>query len=468
MITDKSPDFFLARSNKVLETCDWLGRVLNRIHRVDFSHSFWTRVLAAYATAAYNQKEFFAAEVYPFPVTFQPINGWSPAGRVEVLRDRVITTLRSYRGAHPLTDIPDKIPKSRRIAVGVRADLISKELDAVPLSFNWVPFLGDHNPGARARLLEEAELQKTTSSKNICRNVPQIYVEYFDALLGHLKRAEALGVEKVFVEHYGSSFELIFAAYLSERIGAELNQLQQGGFVGETVISIEPMKRAQYDRLLTYGWRAGPQDSPYFAIRLEQFEGDFRRHAAEKVFRDLLVVYGSPATSQAMQEHYEEFTEGLLAGIDRNKFPRILLRPRAKSRFLRMTDYPKAFKMARRSEIDSGHRPISSLCATSSLVIQVTTPSTNFLECIFVDKPVLALDTNQFPTQILRPHLEFFRRAGILHESTAAMVGFLNSVDVSLWWGQLIREEEYKEFKRLFTRSRVQYLEQLDGRENDI
>lgn len=95
------------------------------------------------------------------------------------------------------------------------------------------------------------------------------------------------------------------------------------------------------------------------------------------------------------------------------------------------------------------------LCRNSRVVVQLTMPSTNFLECIFIDQPVVGIDTNNMATDIIEPFLKFFHEVGVLHQDAKSVVRFLNDVDLYPWWRQVIEEWEYKKFKQTFARSKI-------------
>lgn len=441
-----------------MEICSWLTPIMNVVHGTNFSSIFWTRLLSYYAQAVVNQFMFFEREYFDYPVPFQPINGWAPPHRRVILKDQLITLLRSMRGEYSLKDIPSAIPRGERISLGVRAKRIAKDTRSIPLSIDWVRFLGMPDRSVRQKLLHEAGIQSSVTACNICKSVPKIFVEYFGVILGVVKRAGELPIREIFVEHYSSQFDVILTAYLSEARGVRINQLQTGGFVGETVISVEPSKRVLYDRLLTYGWRLGCKDEPYYAVRLEEFKDKYVLHQKAVVPFDILVVYGNPENSRAIENHYRHCTKSICSSLDHNRYPNILLRPRATSRVLRITKFPSSFKGVARQKIDKGRKDMAELCASATVVIQLTMPSTNFLECVFIDKPVLGVDTNLFPTEIVKPFLDFFHECGVLHNNIEALIAFLNGIDLQRWWFDVISEARYKKFKELFARSRAQYL----------
>lgn len=457
MISDKSIDFFERRSAEVLRLCDLLAGVMNRVHDVEFSTKFWTRVLISYATAAYNQKDYYRKADFTAPVPFQEINGWKPAGRREIQKHRAITSLRAARGKVRASHVGNALKNTKRVALGIRKEAFADQLNATPLSFNWAFSLGRPQITARVRLLSEAKHVECSFERNTIQHAPKLYVEYFAKILQILKGTETSPVDSIFFEHPASNFEVILSAYLSECGKATIYQLQQGGFVGETTISVAPDKRRLYDYLLTYGWSIGSQDIPFYAVRLEEFRKRYQSHQPPEPELDILFVYGAPENSKALKEHYARCTRAANQKLDRVKFKRIRFRPRAKSRKLRLTEPPTTLDQIQKSELCRGHKDIAELCATSSVVVQWMTPSTNFLECIFVDHPVVAVDTNNMATDVLRPFKAFFKEAGVFHDTPEALVHFLNRTDIEQWWRNLVKDSSYKAFKTLFTRSYSAY-----------
>jgi hypothetical protein len=87
---------------------------------------------------------------------------------------------------------------------------------------------------------------------------------------------------------------------------------------------------------------------------------------------------------------------------------------------------------------------------SSRLVIQMTHPSTNILECFYVNKPVVALLSNDQPTEVVWPYYNFFSEAGVFHETMESLTEHINKIDLDKWWLELINTEEYKSFKNNF------------------
>ena len=201
MPSDKDALFFESRSEAVLATCAWLGPIMNRVHGTQFSEKFWTRALLEYAVAAYNQKAHFDEESFRYPISFEAINGWAPPDRKKIIQDVALTSLRSLKGAYSAKDIARSLLGVSRVAFGTRSEIFGLELAAAPLSFNWIPYLGRPDSKVRKSLRTASQDAPTLHYRNVCRNVPRLYVEFFGNLLRLFERAQSLPITDIFVEH---------------------------------------------------------------------------------------------------------------------------------------------------------------------------------------------------------------------------------------------------------------------------
>ena len=95
---------------------------------------------------------------------------------------------------------------------------------------------------------------------------------------------------------------------------------------------------------------------------------------------------------------------------------------------------------------------MAEITAKSRLVIQFNIPATNFMECLYVDHPTIGLLSNDQPTEIVKPYYSFFTQQGVMHENFESLVDHLNKVDIDEWWGALIKEPMYQQFKNEFLR----------------
>lgn len=89
----------------------------------------------------------------------------------------------------------------------------------------------------------------------------------------------------------------------------------------------------------------------------------------------------------------------------------------------------------------------------SDIIFQMRVPSTNFLECIYCDIPVIGLLINEQPTDIVLPHYEFLLKLGVLHNNIESATDFLNRTNINDWWSGVVSSSDYKSYKKLFTNS---------------
>lgn len=83
----------------------------------------------------------------------------------------------------------------------------------------------------------------------------------------------------------------------------------------------------------------------------------------------------------------------------------------------------------------------------------MTYPSTNTLECMYVDHPVVAILENYNPSEIVEPYYKFFLDKGVFHYTMYSLTKHLNEMNVDTWWSDIVNHETYKNFKKEFIRS---------------
>jgi hypothetical protein len=82
----------------------------------------------------------------------------------------------------------------------------------------------------------------------------------------------------------------------------------------------------------------------------------------------------------------------------------------------------------------------------AKLVVQTWLPATIFLECIYVKQPVVALNTNIYPSKLFLKFLPHLERLGVIHENYVSLVDHLNSIDIEDWWSGVLADELFIEF----------------------
>ncbi|MES2847807.1 MAG: hypothetical protein V4685_02040, partial [Bacteroidota bacterium] len=136
---------------------------------------------------------------------------------------------------------------------------------------------------------------------------------------------------------------------------------------------------------------------------------------------------------------------------DKEKYKNILGRPRPENKIFSHASQISFIKDSR-VKIDTGLTDMAEMMRQSQLVVHVTLPATNFLECIYVDHPVIGVLDNDQPTGIVKPYYDFFLAKGVMHDSFNSLVEHLNTIDVQTWWAGIISDPVYKQFKNEFAR----------------
>ena len=189
---------------------------------------------------------------------------------------------------------------------------------------------------------------------------------------------------------------------------------------------------------------------PDKAYRLAGFGRRFKLHSGA-LENDILVCY--PALHRNNLAGVRQDSDGLLTELDRGKYAAITARPRPMARYV---DHSSDVEFIKQPgiQVDSGKANIEQLIAKSRLVVHLRVPSTTFLECIFIDHPVIGIYFNLAPTEMVVPFYDFFFKVGVLHRHGGAARKHLNNVrNIKGWWADVTSCREYLDFKNKFCRS---------------
>ena len=318
-----------------------------------------------------------------------------------------------------------------------------------------MPFIIRKRHDSRLQLNKMASIENDLFKRNILLQLPRVYVEcmdYFFKLIPQVTSPERITFH---MEHQPSVFMNIMIAHYAEH-GAKIYEYQSGGFVGETTLSIDPVRYAVIDKHRTYGWKIHEKDEPFYAVRLESFRREYEKSCSRvtKSQYDIIAVYNQ-VNSVKTEEWYTAVSQTFFQGIDRQKYPRILLRPRGKSRKFNNRKELAFLNPPKDILVDKGMKSMATLTAQSRLIVHWDHPSTNLLECIYVGHPVVAVLTNEFPTELVRPFYDFFLGVGVMHSSADGLIEHLNKVNIDEWWDEVIKMDMYERFKMLFTRKLI-------------
>ena len=429
------------------------------------SEQFWRRILQPYFWGVAKRHNKYADNVCSARSTVYPIDGFELPSRAksaaEFVRQLLVATARKKVRSYVTTVDQESIC----ISLGNSARDVSEQFHAVTMEIDFSKCFVDRCARHREYILNSAKGEGDPIVKNALRYIPEVYVEYFDSFLALCTQVTStFDVTSIYVEHFPTFFDLFFASYLGE-CGAEIIQLQLGAGPGEIVYPGDSLSKVYYDKRLTYGWRMRDDDIPYFGVRLERFKQQYDAAPSEAVTYDALLIYNR-LNSAERYSYYEHCNRLIGKGLDRKRYPRVIARPR---RFSRRFWAPGRARIPGidanlKIEVSSGYGPIAGFCRKARIVVHWSHPATNFLECIFVDHPVVAVSSSWEITEIFKPFYNFFVEAGVLHAKPEQLIDHLNRIEAESWWRLVMADPRYGQFKEKFCRSRERYELDTEGR----
>ena len=425
-----------------------LMKVLNEVHNKNLSLRFWKIVLKPYLTAAISGKKVLEKENLNLIPHLIPINAIGSLTAQKKFEANLIRYVKHFKTFFEAGNIEKIISGNNNLLLTFPELGDIKRKLGTELPTRYPLFTGKKNKSARERANNIAEKQSDVFLKNAIKQLPQIYLEYFDSLFDSIKLINPK--EKIFHIHSLQStyMDFLIAKYIEN--GAKLYWYQHGGCYGEYAFHSSHQAESDLaDEFRTWGWKIRENDVPWKAYRLEKFKQNYDSIKAGIKYDILLcftIIY------PGNREFLVEKTKQLLSQLDKNKYKTFLARPRPTNKirsfkhYIDFIDDPKVEK-------DSGLTNMTQVVKESKLVFQFEVPSTNFLECIYIDHPVIGYLTNtENPSEIVKPHYEFLLKNGVLHTSFDSLISHLNNIDVDTWWSELIAKPEYISFKNTFAK----------------
>lgn len=441
------PDFTEYRSRRILELCEYLTPVMNEIHDINYSFRFWATLLRTYVKTCVNRENLMSEKILENKPVLLPYNGWD----LPTKKDRWKNYLRYHANfvlkSSSINEVHDKIRQDNNICLGLRAKYLVEYGIGVycPDHFPLCAF----NAGRKKRenAQEIADQKKIIFHKNIIRQIPRFYVEYFDQLINKIELINP--AKKTFhAEHISAFMKMLIAVYVEH--GSKYYRYQYGGFVGETEQSVAEVNYIDIDRLRTYGWKINKKDEPFKAFRLEQFREQYKKINGSKIY-DAAVIYNQ-INRVSQKKRYKKLSEKFFHQIDHIRFSKILLRPRGFTRKLDNSGELSFLELPSFITVDKGKKPMADIVQRTGIVVHLNHPSTNFLECVYVNHPVVAILTNNEATDIVKPFYQFFLDEKVMHPDIDSLIIHLNNENLDIWWNDVIKKQMYKAFKEQFAK----------------
>jgi len=424
-----------------------LADSLNKIHQTNYSERFWRIIIAPYVSTVLTSRKILEEEninIKPSNILF--------ANTLELEKSAIFFSRFRYlikisKSIFGLKKIKKQLRRSRNIAMGHNySEGMSPKMDAYMEAYH--PFITNKKVNSKLRNIipQQSENFSRIFIENMIKVIPKIYVENFDHLINIIPLINSK--EKIFhVATFHSQFmRFIVAKYIEN--GAQLYFYQHGGFYGEYKYhTAHHFESNIADKFMTWGWKINANDVPSPAYRLEKFRNSYINYKIK--LSDILIIY--PIIRNQNSNYVKDASRFFFNNIRREKFPIIYARPRPIAKFNRKSILN--FISTDVDKIDSGFSNISNLISKSRLVIIFTHPSTTLLECLYVDHPTVAIiDNDNISTEVVKPHYDFLLKMGLFHNSMDSLVNHLNTVDIDLWWNDLIVHPKYLQFKHEFLR----------------
>lgn len=424
-----------------------LSGLLNQIHGIEHSQRFWKIIAGPYINSVISRRDFLSSEDMDLPPLFEPINAISHPDLKKRTASKLRYIFKAYQSSKNHPTVKKMLAAYNNIAFGFH-DPVSIANDVEAYLPDYFPAVGNKNKSTRENAIALANKEETIFYRNVIKQLPEIYIEYFDGLLNMIPLEEP--EKKIFHVSYMDSFfsKLLLAKYLDK--GAKLHYYQHGAYYGELVNHNAHKNESEIaDKFVTWGWKIHEKDTPGKAYRLEKFKREYISKKTDYTY-DCLFCY--PGITSNNKEQFRKYTHDLATKLDKKKYHKLIARPRPKSK-VPFASHKIGFPVSKEIIIDNARKGIVDIIAQTRLVIQFTVPSTNFTECLYVNHPTVGLLNNDNPTDIVKPFYDFFLEVGVLHTDFDSLIAHLNKIDLDSWWENVCSRNEYKEFKNTFLRS---------------
>ncbi len=431
-----------------------LPGIMNEIHGTDFSDRFWKILLRDHTRAMISRIELLEKREIKIKPDLYPVNKHSIPGRKEKFTKGLILFVKHLKSINKRSTVEHLLKNENEFRIGFpEFPGIEKEGLGIKLPIYTPVFYGGGNKVKRDKVDGISKKITDPFFKNVVGHLPKLLVEYFQK---HYESVKVFSPEKkqFHVHTTNSDYnQMLIAKYIEQ--GSGLIWYQHGSYYGEFQgDSSHDFESSVADKFRTWGWKIRENDQPWKAYRLEHFRHKYSTYKLSREY-DLLLAF--PKIKKNTRKLYKEFTDYLLLNLDNTRYKKILARPRALNKvFSHKSNL--SFIDDHRVDKTSGLSPMAEDMARCRIVLQMTVPATNFLECIYLDHITVGFLQNDQPTEVVKPYYDFFLEAGVLHQDVDSLIQHLNRVDPEEWWNEVKADSRYQDFKQTFTRRVEKYL----------
>jgi putative transferase (TIGR04331 family) len=378
--------------------------------------------------AAVNRKEIIKLEENFATHTFS-INGWTTPTDKAFRQKWLKYHLKALIYSKKLIQFLNAVKNSDQISLGARGKIISRIENYTYIEEHYPIFIFQRNDSSRNKLNRIAAKIDNLFIRNVLLQLPKVAVEYFGSMYDKIV-LYAPQSKKFHFEHIHSPFtRLLLAKY--QQNGAELIEYQGGGFAGLLSHNPGPVMYEVVDKYITYGWKIHEKDIPGKPYRLIEFKEayDFYQSQKREKYYDLTICFS--LIGESTIENYKWAFNTISEQLDREKYLKVLLRPRPKGKGLTADqEIKEVFNPDAFFDIDKGVKPMAEVCSNSSVIVQLSHPSTNFVECLFSRIPVLVFNTSKNDSKLAKQINPILEDHQILFNYPQDIAASLNSISI--------------------------------------
>lgn len=425
-----------------------LHPIMNELHETDFSMRFWKILLRSHNRAMISRIELLSKNEVTIEPDLYPVNGRSLPTRKEKYIKGLILFVKHLKSIRKRKKVEFLLKNEKVFRMGFPEFRGMENEDiGIELPLYMPLFFGGGDKSKREKVLEISKSMEDPFMKNVVAHLPKLLVEYFQQHFDMVKMFNP--EEKNFHVHmpFGEYNQMLIAKYIEQ--GSGLTWYQHGSYYGEyRGDSAHDFESSVADHFRTWGWQIRENDQPWKAYRLEKFRHEYNKFVVTQEY-DLLLAY--PKIKKNTRKLYKEFTEYLLSNLEPSTYGKILARPRALNKLF---SHKSKLNFINNGRVDktSGLSHMAEDMAKCRVILQMTVPATNFLECIYLDHATVGFLQNDQPTEIIKPYYDFFLEKGVLHQDVDSLVQHMNRIEPEVWWEDVKSDPRYKAFKHSFTR----------------
>jgi hypothetical protein len=424
-----------------------LAEVLNEYHQSQFPLAFWDQLVGSHIHFALSTEKIRQTKKFkPKKIEiFEPQN----TGRVLSSKESFIINIKLYIKFLLRNQIFGRNQNLKKFESGEFAfnPFIDKTFDKKEVvqvrgeKLGFLPFFRSVSTRRKLVQLGEKYAHEDVFLYNLIIELPLLTIEYLSYFLGKNNVSSFTSAARLHLAvpaHAGIS---VLVAFLKSK-GAKVFHYQHGGFYGELAFHPGYEKERKYgDGFITWGWQMNPEDIPGKALKIKKFLEDYKQCQEKKT--DITLIL--PKVKIWNSKHISEKLKMLNELAEKEEFKVEVRQKLSKfeKSYISLKKFPRLLPSNQKLSIGKQ-------CAKSRLVMHIQHPTTNFLECVAVDQPVVALLTNDQPSSIVESFYQFYLDRNIFFQDFPKLLDFVGANNFERHCQEVFLMKEHNEFKNSF------------------